>query len=1182
MDEKKVKQGVLNKLLSAVQSFRADNPVKTAYQNFASQPIGSGNSTPVERYARGVEAVINAPGARTLFSAPSGGIQGSNFGMGKPLDKALYGETPRTFGQSALANTGYAVGLFNPYSAPNRIIGATNPVLGAVANRFTGPLLQRVASGGLNALQGEAISRSTTGKDSGVLGAGIDFALGATMGPKAFATSGAAKQQAKDAILEKVEETVKKIGFDPKQVTQAAEPAVQVARQISEDNPAGATINTMLDVAQDGKKTAGSFLSKTRGFEDNLRNIWETMVGRSQAAEMAGQKAAQAFTKYDVLGGSVFDVVQKDKKNVFQDLRGYFDTRYKQLKDAGINFRYRENYLPQLWANEPGEVMAKLGKSFSTTGKGPFTLERVFETYAEGKKAGLTPRFEKLSDLVAWYEGKTEQAMAQKQFFDNLVDEGYLLPKSKIPKSLVSTWQAIDPRSFDYDIAFKTADGKKIMSNKLYAPAPLAQAIDNYLKPNQGLGASLATAATESKNRVAIGGVPFTGISAQGHNVLTRFVLSGNNPFARALKGTEWVLNPRSAANYVQKNFDRALEWRQAGLTFATEEKGVLSSRQPAGSLVTKGVRKFDDFLERTFADGLFKKVIPAMKIQVAEEIFSDLTKNGVAREEAMRTASRQANELLGGINYEMIGRDKEFQNLARLMLFAPDWTETQIRLGKGMLESVAPKNWNNPAYKVYRTFARNYMASYASFAALNKALSGHWPWQNEPGQWFNLDTGTFTDDGQKRHVRVYGTATDFIRLPMDVASGIAQGDMSVAGRIVRNRLSTPAGAAVSAVTNTDYLGRPITGEDQYGNPLSSVQSLQGIVRLVAGATLPNPVQEVAALASGNSSAEEAIMNSLELPLRYTGGAFSQNQKEERDALRSEGSSGQEVYNYFQASRDAKKEQDAVLAAARSSTSSSPSILERIFGSGEKKPFSKAVDKRIAKKQRELIGTKIDSGAETSPEELAFYFLDEYEQLPQKTTIEKQEKVKEGYDLALKIKQDTRLLDDNKQYLYESMGIDPKELEYYEIASKDSDLKTTYAAEYLLSNAMQTPEGLRQFIDMRREVAGQQILTDTVINNLRDARIIDPDLADDLKDVYFNPFTREMVFGKKASIYGSKGSGKKARLDTTVSVPGKIGLPDVGGGGGNIKLNKTKLASISGVSKKNRLRLKTKRTKPVK
>jgi hypothetical protein len=1200
MDDKKVNQGVFNKLLAALQpvaqgiaNFQNDNPVKRRYEQFAAQPIGSGNSTMPERYARGLESFLNAPGARTTLSAPSGYLQGANFGMGTPLDKALYQGAPRTMGQEALASTGFLLGTINPYSIPAQagkgITAVTNPLLSQINSKIANPIAARLAAGGLNALQGEAVSRGTTGRENGVLGGGIDFLSGVAFGPKAFAST--KDDKAKDAIIESVEKTLKNVvpevmdvkTFDDKaaipesmkgflEEAPTALPSKadleNTVKELVPEESLKAAAETMMD-QKDGEK----WLSKTAGFEDSLKRTWENFVGRSQAADIAGEAAAVPFKKYDNQGESIFDDIQQGGKGLDGDVRAYFDKRYEQLKDAGINFSYRKDYLPQLWADDSKVVAQKLGKAFSQKGKGTFTLERLFETYKEGKAAGLTPRFNKVSDLVKWYEGATEKAMTQKKFFDDLVENGFLLTQKAVGKrELQDLWKPITAEGFGYDVSWKTPKGKKIMSGKYYAPSALADTINNYFNADGGFIENLAVGATAMKNRVATGGVPLTGVNAHGHNVVSRFVLSGQNPFSRAWKGTEWLLNPRSASNFVQKNLDRAVDWRRAGLTFDVEDKNYLFNREAKGGVVGETAKSFDQFMEKTFSEPLFKKVIPAMKITAAEEIFKSLKAGGLSDDEAMRTASRQTNELLGGINYDMIGRDKQFQNVMRLALFAPDWAETQIRLGKGVVESAAPKNWNDPRFKVYRTFARNYIASFTAFSVANKALSGHWPWQNDPGNLFNLDTGTYTEDGKKRYVRQYGTATDFVRIPMEVAAGVMQGDLSAAGKTVRNRLSTPLGGAVSALSNTDYMGRPLWAKDDYGNPLSTEENLLGTVRLISGMTAPSFVQEGAAFAGGQTSGEEALTGVMELPVRYSGGAYSANQKEERDALKERGADGQDIYQYFEQSREAKKEDQKALDSARSSTGEQDGILSRIFGGNKEASFTKAADKRIAKKQKDLIAQKLDGGAEVSPEELAFYYLDEFESKPAKGVVGQQEKLDEAYKLALKFNEDTRLTPENRAYLTDALGLDPKDVEYYSMASKTDDLKTTFAAQYLLSDKMATREGLREFIDMRKEVSGKQILTDTVINNLRENGFLDKELAKDLKSVRYNPFKQALVFGKGES---SGGSGRKARLDTTVSLPGKIGLPGVSETNYTLP-KKTKLASISGVSKKNRARLKTK------
>jgi hypothetical protein len=152
------------------------------------------------------------------------------------------------------------------------------------------------------------------------------------------------------------------------------------------------------------------------------------------------------------------------------------------------------------------------------------------------------------------------------------------------------------------------------------------------------------------------------------------------------------------------------------------------------------------------FTDALFHRTIPMMKLQA-------YIAHGATPE-----AAEFANEAFGGINADRILRSRWFSDGARLGGFAPDWTE-------GFWRQAGRALWDTgPDGKMQRQFWANvalngtYMIS-----GLNLALSGHWPWQNEPGHEMEVETTGLMDRHGWNRVPAGSTTGVPVRTYMDV-----------------------------------------------------------------------------------------------------------------------------------------------------------------------------------------------------------------------------------------------------------------------------------------------------------------------------------------------------------------------------------------------------------------------------
>lgn len=605
---------------------------------------------------------------------------------------------------------------------------------------------------------------------------------------------------------------------------------------------------------------------------DTTKRMFADWVNTRKASRVEGVIKSREFQDLDSKGlGGILEF-QSGKKGSYSKVTGYFDAKYDELKKAGVKMGYKQEYLPQLWADSPEKVQQVLGNRLGK--RASFTLQSVIKDYQEGIDLGLTPRFNKISDLVGWYESTANKSLADINFFKTLTKENLIMSHGKAPRD----WVTLDADRFP---ALKVMTPEGAYSGTYKAPPELAEMVNNYLRnPQLPWLESIANYASRVKNMVLSFGIPYTGINAHGFNILARSTLSGRNPVMGFLRGAHWMVNPRSAERFVNANLKSAPKAVKNGLTFAVEDHRALTEDPGI-------VGKFGQTWNNLFEKPLFEKMIPALKLNY----YDDLVKGGMDE----REAAKVANNIFGGFNWEQVGKSKDMQNLKRALILAPDWLESNLRVGGNVAKSLF--NWKSPAGSAYRRFAVNLTGAYVVANATNKMLSGHYLFENEPGHTFELDTGTYTPDGQKRYIRPFGTGADFVRIPFDVAVGLVKGDPSSAFRAARNRLSIPGGVAMGLLTNTDYRGKPIYGRTQYGQPMEPLQSVGGVAGELSQLFMPSFGKQAIDYATGKQGPEQALTQSFELPFRYTGGAYSKTQKEIAQIAKEQGLKGKELYD---------------------------------------------------------------------------------------------------------------------------------------------------------------------------------------------------------------------------------------------------------------------------------------------
>jgi hypothetical protein len=400
-------------------------------------------------------------------------------------------------------------------------------------------------------------------------------------------------------------------------------------------------------------KKGQEIISDTKNIDSlsKARNAFSDWVNSRRATQVEGFKKSKEFADLDEKGlAGFFEFQSGNTKGKFAKVKKFFDDKYTQMQNEGVEFGYKQNYLPQLWSNKIEDVEKVFGKKL--TQKPSFSLESVIKSYQEGIGGGLTPRYKNIGEVASWYESTSNKAIADRKFFQYLTDGGLIQKDTASP----NTWVTLDPDRFP---KFKVQTDKGTFTGTYKAPKELADAINNYLSNPEGGVASYAKLSGALKNIYLTSGIPSTAWNFHGVNILSRFVHASNNPISGFFTGISYLTKPKLAEKFINDNLDDLAFAVKHGLTASSEEHILQTAiKEDAPTILGKAYGKLKDFHSKFFDEPLFGKVIPALKMKLWKANFEDLLKTHKS-DEAANIASEITNNMLGVLNLDVLMRNK-------------------------------------------------------------------------------------------------------------------------------------------------------------------------------------------------------------------------------------------------------------------------------------------------------------------------------------------------------------------------------------------------------------------------------------------------------------------------------------------------------------------------------------------
>ena len=509
----------------------------------------------------------------------------------------------------------------------------------------------------------------------------------------------------------------------------------------------------------------------------------------------------------------------------FVKLSNFFERSFKVAKAAGIDLNRKQNYITHVFAEDPKVVYA----AFKKVGLTPsFSKQRAVQDYITGVKIGLTPKFTSINDVLESHIRSNEVALADRKIWNAGRKAGLIGTKAKNPDFL----------DLDTNITpfYGYTDKKGDNIVRPWAADPIfKEKLENYLRPqHEGILGKAADISSDIKEMRLSAGL-------LGHNTQTRraavaHVLASGSPFSKDFKdatgiSTRAILSPRWAQEQVaQRPKDIAMAAR-AGVRFSDDPDFLETLRgrpKPVHSMLSleswgKALKRVRDaneehgkiaaikeFSQAVFEDPTHQAVVPLLKVDAWKKWTEEMVSQGMHPLEAQKTAAKQVNEFMSGLNYKAMMRDKHTQQFFQALVLAPDHYESQGRLAIGMGKALLDPS--DPAGRAYLTTMKNIGGTLATMQALNYMINGHSTWENGPGKELSVQLGE-DERGKGRYWRPFGNFTDFARIPLALVHAAGQGRLSRVASDVRSRESGLAGVFTSLATNSDWRGRDILAD---------------------------------------------------------------------------------------------------------------------------------------------------------------------------------------------------------------------------------------------------------------------------------------------------------------------------------------------------------------------------------
>ena len=570
-------------------------------------------------------------------------------------------------------------------------------------------------------------------------------------------------------------------------------------------------------------------------------------------------KNPKAWKKYGELIEQSVDFDITSNEAVMEGI-GLLKDLAPKLKEAGIINNVLENYISHLWKDKDGGK--GVGSSIKTHSK--HAKGRVFKTYYDGLAEGYMPTTLSFTDTIGMYLNEMNNTIAGRRLFNNLkgtmIDGEPIYSKTKVrgyksaTNILFSGKEAFgDTTIYWHPKAWKAVEPLFVPSDFRQTPVVGTFAKINSLIKEGKLTLSAFHMTALAKTAAAYGVNPLAferGLA----------LIAEGNPTVQHMIKHGLTVHGGAALDIGKRHFEAIPVFRNIVKPF---NKMLWDVYYPSMKVLAS-VKEYNKSLEK------FKK------IKQYKEYYSEYAKvKDIPIENRVPTTYERIvgestaydiNNNFGGLNYTMLGRSPKLQEWARMLILAPDWTESNWRMFIDAAKVWDPKTARARMFMLKSTFMFAVTAEMANLA-MNGELSTGAIKQRENESDASYMGRMFRQFG-KIHVKGFGTfdiykhlgewlkITGLLETKAEGTGIMSRPAFGTLGRYVKGKSSLLSKFLSEIISGKDWKGRPFQGPIDY------------LVKAPANAVLPITLSHVMDYAAGDKEVWEVFSNFLGVPTK--------------------------------------------------------------------------------------------------------------------------------------------------------------------------------------------------------------------------------------------------------------------------------------------------------------------------
>ncbi len=566
----------------------------------------------------------------------------------------------------------------------------------------------------------------------------------------------------------------------------------------------------LTDDYKDNVKTiikSWSRLFRLRQIEAGYRKIdWSARFTEEQLEDMG---AAVEEVKNIRTGKTAEEIQEELTPEMRQALAEYRYFQEKARQDLNRFMRevvgdeeyvtYLEDYLLHFYENKPKRIKEF---AYRWTKRVPSAMQRTIPTLEDAVEAGLVPRTQNIAELhYLWHELNWKGAL-NRAFVHELTkianDEGEpIIQKSN---QAPPHWPLVDHPAINKYYARQARDGTTILWEGKAAVDPEAYKITKQVfeqpfhwKPLQIIEAFNAYAKGLS---LKLSGFHFWNLTESAQAALAKITqpLRGFFTVGEEVKevdesavirrthqlGLDLISgSPEALRDAIMHGvvFDPIPDAHMRRINQDLRKLEAHTRKIPgAGSLVRK-MRQANEWYDRKLWNEYYAGLKAITYYEWAKEALSDQKVNAKDASpqkirEIKEEVARMVNDAFGGQEWEShFWATPRVRQAMKLLWLSPDYTYTNMRIfGRTLYENLPFKKNKDP---VVRKFGARYWISMlismlAAINIANRALTGRWAWENEPGRRTDIDVtpiihaarkiiGTYDPDDERRYYAAPG-----------------------------------------------------------------------------------------------------------------------------------------------------------------------------------------------------------------------------------------------------------------------------------------------------------------------------------------------------------------------------------------------------------------------------------------